>query len=416
MTGGFNRRVVVTGLGVVSPIGLGVEENWNSLLEGRSGAGPITRFDPADYPTKIACEVKGFDPEAWVEKKDLRQMDIFIQYAMAAGKMAFKDSGYVVDGSNAERFGVLVGAGLGGLPALEETHKDLLEKGPRRISPFFIPRLIANLAPGQLSIALGAKGPNACTVTACATGTHSIGDAFRIIQHGDADAMLAGGTESTITPLCIGGFSAMRALSKRNEEPTRASRPFDKDRDGFVVGEGAGIVMLEELESARKRGARIYCEMVGYGMSGDAHHISAPAPEGEGAQRCMRAALKDAGIDPEKVGYINAHGTSTDYNDWYETVAIKHVFGDHARKLKISSTKSMTGHLLGGAGGVEGIFTALAIHRGVLPPTINYETPDPNCDLDYVPNKPQEVRVDVALSNSFGFGGTNATIAFRRFA
>ncbi|MFH1263550.1 MAG: beta-ketoacyl-ACP synthase II [Pseudomonadota bacterium] len=409
------RRVVVTGLGLVTPLGIGVEANWKVLMAGESGAGPITRFDATDYPVRIATEVKGFNPEEWMDKKIVKQMDTFIHYALAAAKMAMQDSGLVIDPSNAERVGSLVGAGLGGLPEIEATHKELLEKGPKRVSPFFIPRLIANLAPGQISIMFGAKGPNSCTVTACATGTHCIGDAMKIIERGDADAMIAGGTEATITPLCVAGFTSMRALSRRNEEPKRASRPFDKDRDGFVVGEGSGIVVLEELEFAKKRGARIYAEVTGYGMSGDAYHVSAPAPEGDGAQRCMKAALRDAGLNPTEVGYVNAHGTSTPFNDALETLAIKRVFGDHARKLKISSTKSMTGHLLGAAGGVEAIYTVLALHRNVLPPTINYETPDPECDLDYVPNQPQEVRVEAAISNSFGFGGTNGTLAFGRF-
>ncbi|HLG19695.1 MAG TPA: beta-ketoacyl-ACP synthase II [Bdellovibrionota bacterium] len=416
MTTHHSRRVVVTGLGLVTPLGIGVEENWKALLAGQSGIGLITRFDATDYAVKIAAEVKGFNAEAFIEKKDIKQMDIFIQYALAAAKMALEDSGLKATPEIADRIGTVVGAGLGGLPELEATHKDLLEKGPRRVSPFFIPRLIANLAPGQISMAHNLKGPNACTVTACATGTHSVGDAAEIIRRGAADAMVAGGTESTITPLCIAGFTSMKALSRRNDAPTKASRPFDKDRDGFVVGEGAGIVVLEELEFAKKRGAKIYAELIGYGMSADAYHISAPSPEGEGAQRCMRAALKDAQISPSDVGYINAHGTSTEYNDWYETIAIKKVFGDHARKLKVSSTKSMTGHILGGAGGIEAVYTVLAIHRGVLPPTINYETPDPNCDLDYVPNQPKEMRVKIALSNSFGFGGTNGTLAFGRFS
>jgi 3-oxoacyl-[acyl-carrier-protein] synthase II len=409
------RRVVVTGLGLVTPLGIGIEENWKALLAGESGAGIITHFDPTDYPVKIACEVKNFHPEAYIDKKDLRQMDTFIQYAVAAAKMAHEDSGLRIDESNAERVGVLVGAGLGGLPELEATHTELMQKGPKRVSPFFIPRLIANLAPGQISILLGAKGPNSCTVTACATGSHCIGDAMKIIERGDADVMIAGGTEATVSPLCVAGFTSMRALSRRNEEPKRASRPFDKDRDGFVVGEGCGLMVLEELEFAKKRGARIYGEVLGYGMSGDAYHVSAPAPEGEGAQRCLKAAIRDAGVEPSEIGYINAHGTSTAFNDALETLAIKKVLGDHARKLKVSSTKSMTGHLLGAAGGVEAVYTILAIHRNVLPPTINYETPDPECDLDYVPNVPQEVRVDVALSNSFGFGGTNATLALGRF-
>jgi 3-oxoacyl-[acyl-carrier-protein] synthase II len=409
------RRVVVTGLGLVTPLGIGVEPNFKALMAGESGAGLITKFDTTDYAVRIAAEVKGFNPEDWMDKKDIKQMDTFIHYALAAAKMAHQDSGLEINEANAERVGTIVGAGLGGLPELEATHKELLEKGPKRVSPFFIPRLIANLAPGQISIMLGAKGPNSCTVTACATGTHCIGDATKIIERGDADVMIAGGAEATITPLCVAGFTNMRALSRRNEEPKRASRPFDKDRDGFVVGEGSGIVVLEELEFAKKRGARIYAEVIGYGMSSDAYHISAPAPEGEGAQRCMKAAIADAGISPSEVGYINAHGTSTPFNDSLETLAIKKVFGEHARKLKISSTKSMTGHLLGAAGGVEAVYSILAIHRNVLPPTINYETPDPECDLDYVPNRPQEVKVQMALSNSFGFGGTNATLAFGRF-
>lgn len=409
------RRVVITGLGLVTPLGIGVEENWKALMSGESGAGAITRFDASEYGVKIACEVKNFNAEEFIPKKDLRQMDTFIHYAVAAAKMAHKDSGLEITDAIADRVGTLVGAGLGGLPEIEAQHKQLLEKGPRRVSPFFIPRLIANLAPGQISIALGAKGPNACTVTACATGSHCIGDAMKIIERDDADVMIAGGAESTISPLCVAGFTSMRALSKRNDDPKHASRPFDKDRDGFVVGEGSGIVILEELEFAKKRGAKIYAEVIGYGMSGDAHHVSAPAPEGEGAQRCMKAALRDAGVDPTEVGYVNAHGTSTPFNDSTETIAMKGVFGDHAKKLKISSTKSMTGHLLGGAGGVEGVYSALAIHRNMLPPTINYQTPDPECDLDYVPNQPQEAKVDVAISNSFGFGGTNATLAFGRF-
>ena len=410
------RRVVVTGLGLITPIGIGVEENWKALMTGQSGVDFITRFDAKDYPVKIAAQVKNFNPEAFIEKKTIKQMDLFIQYALAAAKMAFQDCGLQITEKNAEQVGVLVGAGIGGLPELEATHTELLEKGPRRVSPFFISRLIANLAPGQISIALGAKGPNLCTVTACATGSHSIGEAAKIIERGAADVMIAGGTEATITPCCIAGFAAMKALSKRSYEPAKASRPFDKDRDGFVVGEGAGIVILEELEFAKKRGAKIYAEVVGYGMSADAYHISAPSPNGEGAQRCMRTALKDAGTNVEEVKYINAHGTSTPMNDAYETTAIKKVFGDHASKLKVSSTKSMTGHLLGGAGGVEAVYTVLALYKGVLPPTINYETPDPECDLDYVPNHPQEAKVNIALSNSFGFGGTNATLAFGRFS
>ncbi len=409
-----DRRVVVTGLGAITPIGIGVEENWTGLLEGRSGAGPITRFDASGFPVRIAAEVKGFVPEDHVDPKVIKQGDLFIQFALAAAKMAMNDSGLVINEANAERTGTLVGAGIGGLPEIEATHTVYMEKGPRRISPFFIPRLIANLAPGQISIAFGAKGPNACTVTACSTGSHCIGDAARIIERGDADAMIAGGTEATISPLCVGGFASMKALSKRNDDPARASRPFDKERDGFLVGEGAGIIILEELESAKKRGARIYGELLGYGMTADAYHITAPSPDGEGAQRCMNVALHDAGLNPTDIGYINAHGTSTPHNDAMETLAVKKVFKEHARSLKMSSTKSMTGHLLGGAGGVEGIYSLLAIHRNVLPPTINYENPDPECDLDYIPNQPREERVNYVLTNSFGFGGTNATLIFGR--
>jgi len=409
------RRVVVTGVGLVTPIGIGIDDNWKSLMEGRSGIRRITRFDLTDYPVTIAGEVKDFNPENYIDKKVIKQMDTFIQYAMAAAKMAFEQSGFVVNEENAERVGVLVGAGLGGLPEIERTHTDLIEKGPRRVSPFFIPRIIANLAPGQISMKYNAKGPNSCTVTACATGTHSIGDAFKIIQRGDADAMFAGGTEATISPLCIAGFSSMKALSTRNDEPERASRPFDKDRDGFVVGEGAGILFIEEYESAKKRGAKILAEVCGYGMTSDAYHITAPAPEGEGAFRCMRNAVRDSGLNPGDVDYINAHGTSTYYNDLNETKAIKNLFKDHAKKLKVSSTKSMTGHLLGAAGGIEAAFTVLVLERGYVPPTINYETPDPECDLDYVPNKPQETKPNVAMSNSFGFGGTNGALVFKKF-
>lgn len=410
------RRVVVTGLGAISPIGIGVQENWNALVEGRSGIGRITRFDTTDYPVRIAGEVKGFVAENFMDKKIVKQMDLFTQYAVAAAKMAIEDSGLVIDDSNAEQVGTLVGAGLGGLSIMEETHKDLLEKGPRRVSPFFIPRLIANMAGGQISIIYGAKGPNGCTVTACTTGTHSIGDAMKIIERGDADAMIAGGTESTITPLCVSGFAAMKALSRREDDPTKASRPFEKNRDGFVISEGAGILVLEELEFAKKRGAKIYAELIGYGMSADANHITSPAPEGEGAQRSMKAALRDARVSLSDVGYINAHGTSTEYNDANETLAVKKVFGDHAYQLKISSTKSMTGHLLGGAGGVEAVYSVLAMAKNVLPPTINYDEADPVCDLDYVPNTAQEKKVDVVMSNSFGFGGTNGTLIFRRFS
>lgn len=409
------RRIVVTGMGIVSPIGIGVEENLRSLKEGKSGVGQITRFDTTGFDTTIAAEVKGFDPKQYMDPKIIKQMDIFIQYAVASAKMAIEQSGLVIDESNAERIGCVVGAGLGGLPEIEETHKKVLARGPGRISPFFIPRLIANLAPGQISIIFGAKGPNMSIVTACTTGTHSIGEAARMIERGDADAMIAGGCESTITPLCVGGFSAMRALSTRNSDPTRASRPFDKDRDGFVVGEGAGILILEELEFAKKRGAKIYAELVGYGASADANHISAPAEGGEGAQRCMKLALKDAGMTPEQIVHINTHGTSTPIGDKYETMAIKAVFGTHAKKIKVNSTKSMTGHLLGAAGGVEAVFSVMSIHHNFVPPTINQETPDPECDLDYVPNKAIEMKVDTVLSNSFGFGGTNGTLIFKKF-
>jgi len=409
------RRVAVTGLGIVSPLGTGLDKSWAGAIEGRSGIREITRFDATGFPVRIAGEVPDFDPAASIEKKEVKKMDLFIQYAVAAGMMAFEDSGLVVTEENAERVGVYIGAGIGGLPAIEYWYDVLKEKGPDRITPFFIPMVIINLASGQVSIKTGAKGPNSCAVTACATGTHSIGDAFRLIRSGEADAMIAGGAESTITPLCVAGFNAMKALSTRNDSPATASRPFDMDRDGFVVGEGAGVLVLEEMESAKKRGARIYAEVVGYGMNSDAHHMTTPAPGGEGAARCMRLALKSAGLAPEDVTYINAHGTSTHYNDLYETMAIKTVFGEHAAKLAVSSTKGMTGHLLGAAGGIEAVFTVKAVEQGIIPPTINYETPDPECDLDYVPNIAREARVNAALSNSFGFGGTNAVLAFKRF-
>ena len=409
------RRVAITGLGIVSPLGTGLERSWAGAIEGRSGIREITRFDASAFPVRIAGEVPDFDPADRIEKKEVKKMDLFIQYAVAAGMMAFEDSGLVINDENAERVGVYIGAGIGGLPAIEHWYDVLKEKGPDRITPFFIPMVIINLASGQVSIKTGAKGPNSCAVTACATGTHSIGDAFRLIRTGEADAMIAGGTESTITPLCVAGFNAMKALSTRNGSPATASRPFDKERDGFVIGEGAGVLVLEEMESAKKRGARIYAEIVGYGMNSDAHHMTTPAPNGEGAARCMRLALKSAGLAPEDVGYINAHGTSTYYNDLYETMAIKTVFGAHAGKLAVSSTKGMTGHLLGAAGGIEAVFTVKAIEQGIIPPTINYETPDPECDLDYVPNTAREARIDAALSNSFGFGGTNAVLAFKRF-
>jgi len=411
----MNKRVVVTGLGMISPLGVGVKENWEAICQGKSGIGPVTRFDITDFPSKIAGEVKGFNPEDFIDKKETKKMDIFIHYALASGMMALKDSGLIIDESNADRVGVLVGAGLGGLSTIERYHSVLLEHGPKRISPFFIPMLIVNLAPGQISIYFGARGPNSSVVTACATGNHSIGEACRIIQRGDADVMIAGGAESTITPLAIGGFCSMRALSTRNDEPQRASRPFDKDRDGFVIAEGAGLLILEELEHAVRRGARIYAEIIGFGCNADAYHISAPSPNGMGAAKCMEIALKDAGINYDEVDYVNAHGTSTPLNDLSETMAMKTVFRDRARKIAVSSTKSMTGHLLGAAGGVEAIYSVLAITHGVIPPTINYETPDPECDLDYVPNTPREAAVRVVMSNSFGFGGTNATLIFREF-
>ncbi len=409
------RRVVVTGVGAVSPIGIGNAANWDALVNGRSGIGLITRFDASDMPVKVAGEIKGFNPEEYIDKKEIKKMDLFIQYALGAAHYAMQDSGLSITEENAERVGVLVGAGLGGLPTIEKYHSALLEGGYKKISPFFIPMLIINLAPGHISIKYGAKGPNISSVSACATATHSIGDAYHIIARGDADAMIAGGTESTVTPLGIGGFAAMKALcDSRNDTPETSSRPFDKTRDGFVMGEGAGIVVLEEYESARKRGAKIYAEIAGYGLTGDAYHLTAPAPGGEGAARCMAMALKNAGVNPEQVSYINAHGTSTPMNDLYETMAIKTVFGDHARKVNISSTKSMTGHLLGAAGGVEAVFTCMAMDKGIVPPTINYAEPDPECDLDYVPNTAREARVDYAMSNNFGFGGTNATLLFKK--
>ncbi|MBT0665799.1 beta-ketoacyl-ACP synthase II [Geobacter pelophilus] len=408
------RRVVVTGVGVVSPLGTGNDVNWNALTAGRSGIAGITRFDASDIPVRIAGEVKDFNPEDFIDKKEIKKMDLFIQYSLAAAHFAMEDSGLVIDESNAERVGVLVGAGLGGLPTIEKYHQALMEGGYKKISPFFIPMLIINLAPGHISMKYGAKGPNVSSVSACATGTHSIGDAYHMIKRGDADAMIAGGTESTVTPLGIGGFAVMKALSTRNDDPTAASRPFEKNRDGFIMGEGAGIVVLEEYESARKRGAKIYGEVVGYGLTGDAYHLTAPAPGGEGAARCMKMALNGAGINPEQVGYINAHGTSTPMNDLYETMAIKSTFGDHAKKVMVSSTKSMTGHLLGAAGGIEAVFSLMAMNKGVVPPTINYQEPDPECDLDYVPNTARDAKIEYAMSNNFGFGGTNASILFKK--
>jgi len=408
------RRVVVTGLGVVSPLGTGTEKNWSAITSGKSGIGKITRFDASELPSQIAGEVRDFNAEDFIDKKEIKKMDLFIQYGIAAAEMALQDSGLEINDDNSERVGVVVGSGLGGLPAIEKYHKMMLERGHKRISPFFIPMLIINLAPGHISMKFGAKGPNLASVSACATGTHSIGDAYHMIARGDADAMFAGGTEATITPLAIGGFNVMKALSTRNDDPATASRPFEKNRDGFVMAEGAGILILEEYENARKRGANIYCELIGYGLSSDAYHLTQPAPGGEGASRCMKMALNNAGLNPDQVDYINAHGTSTHFNDLYETMAIKTVFGDHAQKLMVSSTKSMTGHGLGAAGGMEAAFSALVLKHGIIPPTINYQEPDPDCDLDYVPNEARQVECQVAISNSFGFGGTNATLVFRK--
>jgi len=408
------RRVVVTGLGVVSPLGVGTEKNWSAVTSGQSGIGPITRFDASDLPTQIAGEVKDFHAEDFIAKKEIKKMDLFIQYGLAAATLALQDSGLEITDANAERVGVLVGSGLGGLPAIEKYHNVMLERGYKKITPFFIPMLIINLAPGHISIKFGAKGPNLSSCSACATGTHSIGDAYHMIARGDADAMFAGGTESTITKLAIGGFNVMKALSTRNDDPLTASRPFEKNRDGFVMAEGAGILILEDYESAKQRGADIYCEIVGYGLSSDAYHLTQPAPGGEGAARCIKMALNGAGLNPEQVDYINAHGTSTHFNDLYETMAIKTVFGDHAQKLMVSSTKSMTGHGLGAAGGMEAAFSALVLKHGIVPPTINYLEADPECDLDYVPNEARQAECQVVISNSFGFGGTNATLAFRK--
>lgn len=409
------RRVVVTGVGLITPLGTGTEKSWENLLDGRSGIRKITQFDATHFPCQVAGEVPDFEINQFIEIKEQKKMDRFIHFAFAAAKMAVEDSGLKITKDNADRIGVLVGSGIGGLSAIEHYHTILLEKGPKRISPFFIPMLIINLAAGQISIYFGAKGPNSAVATACASGTHSIGDAFKIIKRGEADAMISGGTEAVITPLAVGGFSSMKALSTRNNEPEKASRPFDRDRDGFVMGEGAGIMVLEDMEHALSRGAKIYAEITGYGMTGDAYHITSPPPEGEGAARCMRASLKDANIHPEEIEYINAHGTSTKYGDELETQAIKSVFGKHAYKFAVSSTKSMTGHLLGAAGGVEGVICALSIFNKIIPPTINLENPDPECDLDYVPNKARAMDLNMAMSNSFGFGGTNACIIFKRY-
>ena len=411
----MRRRVVITGMGLVIPTGIGVETAWENVCGGKSGIGPLTRFDTNGFETKIAGEVRDFNPELYIDKKEIKKMDLFIHFAIAATREALDNARLAITPENSEQIGVIVGTGLGGLPSLEKYHKILLEKGPGRISPFFIPMLIANLASGQIAIQFGPKGPNTCVVTACATGAHCIGDAFRTIVYGDAEAMIAGGTEANITPLTIGGFNAMKALSTRNDEPEKASRPFEKNRDGFVVAEGAGILVLEELQFALKRKAKIHAELVGYGYTGDAYHITAPSPDGDGAVRCMKMAIKDAGITPEDVEYINAHGTSTPLNDLTETLAIKKVFGGHAKKVPVSATKSMTGHLLGAAGSTEAIFSVLAIRDGIMPPTINYEEPDPQCDLDYVPNVARRKPLKTAMSNAFGFGGTNATLIFNKF-
>jgi len=409
------RRVVITGIGMVSPCGNTLQENWQNLLKGKSGISLITHFDASDFPAKIAGEVKNLNPEDFVDKKDAKRLDPFLIYALAAAKMAMEDSGLVIHEDFSERVGVMVGAGMGGLQTIEKYHKACMEGGPRKISPFFIPYSIVNMAPGLISIEYGAKGPNLSVVTACATSTHCIGEAFECILRGDADVMITGGAEGTITPLAIGGFCSMKALSTRNDEPEKASRPFDRDRDGFVMGEGGAILILEEYEFAKKRGAKIYAEVVGYGLSGDANHMTAPDPQGDGAYRCMKMAVKDANISPDEIDYINAHGTSTYYNDLYETMAIKRLFGERAYKIPVSSTKSMTGHLLGAAGAVEAAITAMAILNSAVPPTINYENKDEGCDLDYVPNEAREVKIRYAMSNSFGFGGTNAALVFKRF-
>jgi 3-oxoacyl-[acyl-carrier-protein] synthase II len=411
----LSRRVVVTGVGLLSPLGIGTEVSWEGLRNARSGIGPITQFDATAFSCRIAGEVKGFDPAQYIEKKEIKKMGRFIQFAIAASECALRSSGLVVTPANAEQVGVFIGSGIGGFEVIEREHLNLLQHGPRRISPFFIPATIINLASGFVSIRTGAKGPNSATATACTTSAHSIGDSFRIIQRGEADVMICGGTEACITPMGIGGFAAMRALSTRNNEPERASRPWDRDRDGFVVGEGAGILILEELEVARARNARILAEVVGYGTSSDAFHVTAPPPDGDGAFRVMRNALRDAGIPPSEVQYVNAHGTSTEVGDRVETEAIKRAFGEHAAKLAVSSTKSMTGHLLGGAGGLEAGITVLAIRDQIAPPTVNLENPDPCCDLDYLPNHARPMRIDYALSNSFGFGGTNGSLIFKRY-
>ena len=411
----MNRRVVVTGIGLVSAVGIGTNETWSAVRAGTSGVTRITKFDVSGYATQIAAEVKGFDPLAFIEKKDVKKMDLFIQYAVAAAQFAMDDSRLEITRENATNIGVYIGSGIGGFITIEREHEALLNGGPRKVSPFFIPSAIINLASGQVSIRFGAKGPNSATCTACSASAHAIGDAYEIIKRCDADAMIAGGSEAAICPMSVAGFGQLRALSTRNDEPSRASRPFDKDRDGFIIGEGAGVLILEELEHARRRGAKIYAEIVGYGMSSDAYHMTAPSEDGDGARRVMAMAIRKAGIPPSDVDYVNAHGTSTPYNDKLETLAIHNCFGDHARKLAISSTKSMTGHLLGGAGGLEAGITALAVRDQIAPPTINLDNPDTECDLDYVPHQSREMEITYALSNSFGFGGTNAALLFKRY-
>lgn len=415
MSSSQRRRIVVTGVGLVSPLGIGTDVTWRRLLAGESGIGPITRFDASEYTSRIVGEVEGFDPLNWVEKKEVKKSDVFIHYAIAASQFAVDDAKLVVGEGEASRVGVVIGSGIGGLPLIEQMHDILREKGPNRVSPFFIPGLIVNMAAGQVSIRFGAKGPNAAPCTACTTGLHAVGDAFRLIHNDEADVIIAGGTEGVLTPLSLAGFAAMRALSTRNDEPQRASRPWDKDRDGFVMGEGAGIVILEELGRALRRDAKIYAEVVGYGMSGDAYHISAPHPDGDGAAEVMRRAMADARIEREQIGYINAHGTSTPLGDLSEVKAVHRVFGDHAYRLAMSSTKSSTGHLLGAAGGLESGILALALHEQILPPTINHDEPGEGCDLDFVPNQAREVDLEYALTNSFGFGGTNGAVIMRRW-
>ena len=411
----MNRRVVITGIGLVSALGLGTRETWTALLAGQSGVTRVTRFDITGYAAQIAAEVKGFDPLNWIDKKDIKKMDLFIQYAIAAAQFAMDDSRLTITPENGVNVGAFIGSGIGGFITIEREHEALLKGGPRRISPFFIPSAIINLASGQVSIRFGAKGPNLATCTACSASAHAVGESYEIIKRGDADAMIAGGSEAAITPMSLGGFAQLRALSTRNDEPSRASRPFDKDRDGFIIGEGAGVLILEELEHARRREAPIYAEVVGYGSTSDAYHMTAPSEDGDGARRVMAMALRKAGVAPEQVDYINAHGTSTPYNDKLETLAIKNCFGEHARKVTISSTKSMTGHLLGGAGGLEAGISALAVFHGEVPPTINLDNPDPECDLDYVPHTSRKMAVRYALSNSFGFGGTNAALLFKKY-